>query len=84
MYCHQAVAGIPLDGNCLPDVQEEHGGLFSRPCPPPCIGRLTAKILPGLSGSPVALEFLLAAVWAGDSAVQHVARAAAENLNLII
>jgi len=50
MYCHQAVAGIPLDGNCVPDVQEEHGGLFSGPCPPPCIGRLTAKILPGLSG----------------------------------
>ena len=48
--CHQAVADIPFDGNGLDDVQAEHGGLFSGPCLPLCIGRLTAKFLPCLKG----------------------------------
>lgn len=50
MHRHPAMGGIPVDEDCLLDVQGEHDGLVSRPALPPRAGVSAAKLLPGLHG----------------------------------
>src|SRR5215469_17815777 len=46
---HQAVPGVPLDKDGLPDAQAEHDRLIRRPRRPPRL-RLAAMVVAGLHG----------------------------------